>query len=81
MGTEHNTPAMEPIELFAGNKTPLSKMLLDINYKGACVVAAHQYLYSTEGIGYLDKDGQPDLINRQSYIELGKALIEYMIKS
>jgi hypothetical protein len=81
MGTEHNTPAMEPIELFAGNKTPLSKMLLDINYKGACVVAAHQYLYSTEGIGYLDKDGKPDLINRQSYIELGKALIEYMIKS
>jgi len=35
MGTEHNTPAMEPIELLAGNKTPLSKMLLDINYKGA----------------------------------------------
>jgi len=80
MGTEHNTPAMEPIELFAGNKTPLSKMLLDINYMGACVVAAHQYLYATEGIGYLDKNGSPDLINRDSYIELGKALIEYMIK-
>lgn len=80
MGTEHNTPAMEPIELLAGNKTPLSKMLLDINYKGACVVAAHQYLYATEGIGYLDKDGKPDLINRDSYIELGKALIEYLIK-
>ncbi len=81
MGTEHNTPAMEPIELFAANKTPLSKMLLDINYMGACVVAAHQYLYATEGIGYLDKEGKPDLINRDAYVELGKALIEYLIKS
>ena len=81
LGTEHNTPAMEPVELFAGNKTPLTKMLLDINYKGACVVAAHQYLFATEGIGYLDKNGKPDLINRESYVELGKALIEYLIKS
>lgn len=81
LGTEHNTPAMEPVELFAGNKTPLSKMLLEINYQGACVVAAHQYLFAKEGIGYLDKDGRPDLINRQSYVELGKALIEYLIKS
>jgi hypothetical protein len=80
MGTEHNTPAMEPIELFAANKTPLSQMLLDINYQGACVIAAHQYLYATEGVGYLDKDGEPDLINRDSYVELGKALIEYLIK-
>jgi hypothetical protein len=81
LGTEHNTPAMEPIELFAGNKTPLTQMLLDINYKGACVVAAHQYLFANEGIGYLDKNGKPDLINRESYVELGKALIEYLIKS
>lgn len=81
MGTEHNTPAMEPLELFAGNKTPLSKMLLDINYEGACVTAAHQYLNATEGEGYLDKNGKPDLSNRESYVELGKALIEYLTKS
>jgi hypothetical protein len=81
LGTEHNTPAMEPVEVFAGNKTPLSKMLLDINYRGACVVAAHQYLFAKEGIGYLHKDGRPDLINRQSYVELGKALFEYLLKS
>ena len=81
LGTEHNTPVMEPIELFAGNNTPLSKMLIDINYQGACVVAAHQFLFAREGIGYLDKDGRPDLINRQIYVELGKALIEYLMKS
>ena len=80
-GTEHNTPAMEPVELFARNKTPLSKTLLEINYAGACVLAAHQYLVATTGKGYVDKNGKPDVKNRESYIQLGKALIEYMAKS
>jgi hypothetical protein len=81
LGTEHNTPAMEPIQLFARNNTPLSKRLLEINYQGACIIAAHQYLVATEGVGYLNKKGKPDLKNRESYISLGKALIEYLIKS
>ena len=80
-GTEHNTPAMEPVELFARNKAPLSKTLLEINYAGACVLAAHQYLVATTGKGYVDKTGKPDVKNRESYIQLGKALIEYMAKS
>jgi hypothetical protein len=80
-GTEHNTPAMEPVELFARNGTPLSEMLLSINYEGACITAAHQYLIAIEGIGYLDKDGKPNLIKREYYITLGKALIEYLTKN
>jgi len=76
-GTEHNTPAMEPVELFARKSTPLTQTLLDINYAGACVTAAHQYLVATKGAGYLDKNGKPDVKNRESYIQLGKALIEY----
>jgi hypothetical protein len=79
-GTEHNTPAMEPVELFARNNTPLSKLLLKINYEGACIIAAHQYLIATEGIGYLNKDGKPDLTQREYFIALGKALIEYLTK-
>lgn len=79
-GSEHNTPAMEPIELFARNNTPLSKMLLDINYEGACITAAHQYLVATDGIGYLSKDGKPDLAKREEFSTLGKALIEYLTK-
>ena len=81
LGTEHNTPAMEPIELFARNNTPLSPILLKINYEGACITAAHQYLVATEGSGYLDKDGKPDLSKRGYFASLGKALIEYMIKN
>lgn len=79
-GTEHNTPAMEPIELFARNSTPLTPDLLEINYKGACVVAAHQYLAATEGKGYMDVSGKPDTNNRAAYEALGNALIQYFTK-
>ena len=80
-GSEHNSPAMEPIELFARNNTPLSPLLLGINYQGACITAAHQYLVATEGIGYLDHDGKPDPAKREYFATLGKALIEYLIKN
>ncbi len=80
-GTEHNTPAMEPVELFARNNSPLSNMLKEINYEGACITAAHQYLVATEGKGYVDQNGKPDLTRRKYFATLGKALIEYLIKS
>jgi len=80
-GSEHNTPAMEPVELFARGHTSLSEKLLAINYEGACITAAHQYLVATEGTGYLDKDGKPNLKKRESFTTLGKALIEYLTKN
>lgn len=76
LGSEHNTPAMEPIELFARNGTPLTPKLMDINLKGACVTAAHQYLVATEGKGYVDASGRADTTNRAYYEKLGRALIE-----
>ena len=79
-GSEHNTPAMEPIELFARNNTPLTPLLLAINYEGACITAAHQYLVATEGLGYVDADGKADPNKRAEFITLGKALIEYITK-
>jgi len=80
-GTEHNTPAMEPVELFARNNTPLTEMLLNINYEGACITVAHQYLVAKEGVGYLDKEGKPYQIKREYFTTLGKAIIEYLIKN
>ncbi len=80
-GTEHNTPAMEPIELFARNNTPLTDTLLKINYEGAAITAAHQYLTANEDVGYLDEDGKPNLSQREYFITLGKALIEYLTKN
>ena len=78
LGSEHNTPTMEPVELFARKKTELSPILKEINYKGACVVAAHQYLSATKGVGYLDAKGNPKVDQRDTFIAIGMALIEYL---
>jgi hypothetical protein len=80
LGTEHNTPAMEPIELFARKKTALSPEVKEINFKGACLVAAHQYLSAREGSGYLDLNGKPAIEKRNYFEQLGRALIAYQIQ-
>ena len=41
-GSEHNTPAMEPVRLRTRDAGELSDKLKAINYRGACAVAAHQ---------------------------------------
>ena len=41
-GSEHNTPALEPIKLRTRDRSGLSDKLRGINYRGACFVAAHQ---------------------------------------
>jgi len=41
-GSEHNTPAMEPLLLHTSDSPRLSERLREINYRGACLVAAHQ---------------------------------------
>jgi hypothetical protein len=74
-GSEHNTPAMEPIELFARNCTPLTERLMQINYEGACVVAAHQHLVAQGLRGYVDASGQADRSKRAEFIKLGNELI------
>jgi hypothetical protein len=81
LGSEHNTPAMEPITLFARKNTELSPVLKKINYQGACIVAAHHYLSATEGSGYIDANGIPDFGKREQFINIGKALIEYLIQN
>lgn len=74
-GSEHNTPALEPIELFARNSTPLTENLKRINYEGACVVAAHQHLVAQGLEGYVDAHGQADRSKRAEFITLGDQLI------
>ncbi len=78
-GSEHNTPAMEPIELFARNSTPLTDKLQQINFEGACVVAAHQHLVAQGLRGYVDADGKADRSKRDEFVALGKELIERTI--
>ena len=75
-GSEPNTPAMEPVELFARNSTPLTERLMQINYDGACVVAAHQHLVAQGLRGYVDATGQADRSKRTEFIKLGDELIK-----
>lgn len=75
LGSEHNTPAMEPVELFARGGAPLSERLLQINYEGACVVAAHQHLVKQGLQGYVDANGVVAVDKRDEYIALGAQLI------
>ena len=41
-GSEHNTPAMEPVKLRTRDAADLSDKLKAINWRGACAIAAHQ---------------------------------------
>jgi hypothetical protein len=79
-GSEHNTPAMEPIELFARGGVPLTDRLKQINYEGACVVAAHQELVRNGKPGYVDASGQADTTRRDEYIRRGNEVIIHYTK-
>ncbi len=75
LGSEHNSPMMEPIELFARNNTPLTEKLMQINYEGACVIAAHQHLVAQGLSGYVDENGKADRTKREEFVKLGDELI------
>jgi hypothetical protein len=79
IGSEHNTPDLTPILLYTRDGAPLSDTLRRINYKGACLIAAHQYLFAKEGIGYLDAEGHPNYENLKDYHALGHNLIQHFL--
>ena len=72
-GTEHNTPALDPLTVSAGDGE-LDQELLEIGYQGACVIAAHQYLRSKGEQGYIEDSGKP--ADRKSFVKLGNAVIK-----
>ena len=80
LGTEHNTPAMEPVRLFARENTPLTERLKQINYDGACVIAAHQERVRNGQPGYVDANGMADTANRDTFIKEGDSLIQQVIQ-
>ena len=79
LGSEHNTPAMEPLELFARNSAPLTEKLLQINYEGACVIAAHQHIVAQGLPGYVNNDETKNHNKREEYIKLGNQLINAVV--
>jgi len=78
-GSEHNTPAMEPVLLSARGKIPLSERLKEINYCGACVIAAHQERVR-QGLEGYNEVGNTDPGSREKFIEEGNELIRQIIQ-
>ena len=78
-GTEHNTPEMIPLRITTRGGVELDEELRRINFEGACVIAAHQYLRARGDEGYIERNGKPRLNNRDEFIELGNAVIEYFL--
>lgn len=51
-GTEHNTPQLDPLSITCRGGISPDDELMRINYKGAAVIAAHQYLSSKGKPGF-----------------------------
>jgi hypothetical protein len=81
LGSEHNTPVMEPIELFARGGVPLSDRLKQINSEGASVIAAHQHVVSQGLDGYVDESGEADRSRRDEFVKLGDEVIRSRINA
>jgi hypothetical protein len=75
-GSEHNTPAMEPVKLSVRGGRPLSQTLVEIGYAGACVIALHQHAVLNNKQGYLDPHGNADIARRDEYIKNGNRIIK-----
>lgn len=79
-GTEHNAPGIKPLEVRAGGERALDDELMRINYEGVCILAAHQYLVATEGVGYLDDRGRPRARERNKFNEMGDRIIKSVLR-
>jgi hypothetical protein len=79
LGTEHNTPDLTPLRVTARGFQPLDESLKSISWKGACVVAAHQYLRAHKRQGYVLSDGKVSIDQRTELANLGRMVIEYYL--
>jgi hypothetical protein len=80
LGTEHNTPDMIPMTCDTRGRKPISSNLKRISYEGACVVAAHQYLKACGLTGFIDNNGLPRNLEKETFVKLGNAVIRQFLK-
>jgi hypothetical protein len=79
LGSEHNTPGIFPVEVKIDGDKTLPKDLVEVSYKGACLIAAHQELVKQGKIGYVNNDGTVNSSDFESYVALGNAIIKSFI--
>jgi hypothetical protein len=74
-GTEHNTPALKPLTVKCRNEVPLGDEMEKINFEGVSVIAAHQFKKAKGKEGFLSDSYEPKLEEKESFVNLGKAVI------
>jgi len=79
LGTEHNTPAMEPVTVSCRNGKALDQELMSISYRGTCIIAAHQYFHAQGREGYIRNDGTARTDEKEYFEQLGDAVIRKFI--
>ncbi len=78
-GTEHNTPALDPVTVSTRGKKALDTFLEKVNFEGACLIATHQYLRSKGEHGITSKamlDAQ-----RKDLVDTGSRIIHTYTQS
>ena len=75
LGTEHNAPGLTPVAPYCSNK-PLTGFLRQVNYEGACVIAAHQYLQALGECGFIDEHQKAKPETRNELTRLGNVVIK-----
>jgi hypothetical protein len=80
-GTEHNTPDMIPLTVTARGRKSLDESLKKIAWRGASVIAAHQYLRAQNLSGFISETGKARLNEKKDFESLGQIVIEYFINS
>jgi hypothetical protein len=79
LGTEHNTPSLDPIKVSARGGFELDDELRLASYHGACVIAAHQYMRAKgeEGYDYSGKEtGNTSPVTERVNINAGSGKTE-----
>ncbi len=79
LGTEHNTPAMEPVTVSCREGKVLDRELVSVSYRGASVIAAHQYLHAQGREGYIRNNGTVRADEKEYFEQLGDAVIRKFI--
>lgn len=74
-GTEHNAPGKAPLKISCRGKTDLNEYLKEINFKGACVIAGHQYMNEKGIEGYEEYHKE----KRNTLEKVGRAVITYYL--
>ncbi|MFN8239208.1 MAG: hypothetical protein U0X39_00415 [Bacteroidales bacterium] len=80
-GTEHNAPEMIPLTVTARGGVSLNNYLSEVNWKGVCTIAAHQYLRANNREGFTASMNTLGGFSRGSFARLGQLVIEHYLRT